>query len=180
MHLRCDVAMSLDGFLAPPDESTDWIVQDPSIDFEALYASYDYFIMGRKTYQTIAADPDNNPFKGRPKSSVVVISRTLDPQAHDDILVLQSGYIDLIRSLKEKDGGGVWLMGGGWLVAECLEAQLLDGLDIAIMPVLLGSGFKLFQGTGQEASRYELLLSRAEALDSGVLMTTYEVSYEDN
>lgn len=37
-RIRYNVATSLDGFIASPDGTTDWIVDDASIDFAALYA----------------------------------------------------------------------------------------------------------------------------------------------
>ena len=47
-RLRYGVAMSFDGFIAGPNGEYDWIVSDPSIDFAAMFALYDTFLMGRK------------------------------------------------------------------------------------------------------------------------------------
>ena len=43
-------AMSLDGFIAGPNGEYDWIVMDPEIDFAALMARFDTFLIGRKTF----------------------------------------------------------------------------------------------------------------------------------
>ncbi len=48
-RIRCPVAMSLDGYIAGPQGGFDWIVEDPAIDFEALFAQFDTFLMGRRT-----------------------------------------------------------------------------------------------------------------------------------
>lgn len=177
MQLRYGVAMSLDGFIAPPDESTSWIDDDPSIDFDALYASFDVFVMGRKTYEIITSDPNAKPLKGRPKESVVVISRTLNPSEHPNITIMSQGYIDHIRDLKKRDGR-MWIMGGGCLATECLEAELLDAVDAAVIPVLLGSGFKLIsEGPRPGGNIYRLVLRSLEKLDSGILMTQYDIVY---
>jgi dihydrofolate reductase len=53
-RLRYNAATTLDGFIASPDGSTDWIIEDLAVDFNALYAAFDTFLMGRKTY---AANP---------------------------------------------------------------------------------------------------------------------------
>lgn len=181
MQLRYNVATSLDGFIAPEDESTTWIVEDSTIDFEALYASYDAFVMGRKTYEIIVADPNFNPLKGRPKESVVVISRSLNEGDHPGITILKDGYIEYIRRMKQHTGQGIWLMGGGWLATECLEAGLLDAVDAAVMPVLLGSGFKLItEGLAKGGSTYKLSLRSFDKLDSGVLMTKYDVMHGES
>lgn len=178
MQLRYNVATSLDGFIAPQDESTDWIIQDPTIDFVALYASFDAFVMGRKTYEVVTADPSFQPFKGRPKESIVVVSRSLTAHDHPSITVLATGVIDYIRALKKQTGQGIWLMGGGWLASECLEAGLLDAVDAAIMPVLLGSGYKLISArANRDGGSSELALRSVTKLDSGILMTQYDVIY---
>ena len=44
-------AMSLDGFIAGPNGEYDWIVMDPDIDFAALMARFDTFLIGRKTFE---------------------------------------------------------------------------------------------------------------------------------
>ena len=44
-------AMSLDGFIAGPNGEYDWIVMDPEIDFAALSARFDTFLIGRKTFE---------------------------------------------------------------------------------------------------------------------------------
>ena len=175
MQLRYNVATSLDGFIAPPDESTGWITEDPSIDFDALYASFDVFIMGRKTYEIIACSPEGNPLKGQPKERVIVISRSFSASDHPDITIIGEGFLEHIAKVKQQGHRG-WLMGGGWLAAACLDAGLLDAIDAAIMPVLLGSGFKLISDRRKElAAVYKLSLRSLERLDSGILMTQYDV-----
>ena len=51
-RIRYQVAASLDGYIAAPNGEHDWIVMDPDIDFGALFAQFDTFIMGRKTFET--------------------------------------------------------------------------------------------------------------------------------
>lgn len=176
--LRYNVAVSLDGFIAPQDESTDWIVEDKTIDFEALYSEFDFFIMGRKTYQVFQAMGKQNPLLGRPKESVVVISRQLNPSQCDEITVLNHGYIEHIKSLREENGRGIWLMGGGWLATACLEASLLDTVEAAIMPVVLSDGFKMIPSSDRKQLQYKLQLQEAQTLDTGIIMAKYRVLYE--
>jgi dihydrofolate reductase len=54
--------MSLDGYIARPDGSYDWIIMDDAIDFPALFAEFDILLMGRKTYeeQTNASERDHD------------------------------------------------------------------------------------------------------------------------
>src|SRR4051812_24195887 len=46
-------AMSLDGFIAGPNGEYDWIVTDPDIDFAAMMARFDTFLIGRKTFEAM-------------------------------------------------------------------------------------------------------------------------------
>src|ERR1041384_6654772 len=46
-------AMSLDGFIAGPHGEYDWIVMDPDIDFAAMSARFDTFLIGRKTFEAM-------------------------------------------------------------------------------------------------------------------------------
>ena len=46
-------AMSLDGFIAGPNGEYDWIVMDPDIDFAAMMARFDTFLIGRKTFDAM-------------------------------------------------------------------------------------------------------------------------------
>ncbi|KAH8701357.1 bifunctional deaminase-reductase domain-containing protein [Phaeosphaeriaceae sp. PMI808] len=178
-RIRYNVATSLDGFIAPPDESTDWVVEDAGVDFVKLYEEFDTFIMGRKTYDTMFAMGDQNLLRGRPKHSIVVISRHLDPAKHPDVTVMRDGYIEHIKELKGTDGRDIWIMGGGWLATECLDAGLLDTVEAAIMPIVLREGFKLFT-RGVESMVFKLALRGSEQLpQSGIIMTRYDVVYEE-
>jgi dihydrofolate reductase len=62
-RLRYQVACSLDGFIAGPDDGYDWITPEPTFDFEALYAQFDTLLMGRRTYE---------PHCGQSRADIVV------------------------------------------------------------------------------------------------------------
>ncbi|KAF5551410.1 riboflavin biosynthesis domain-containing protein [Fusarium mexicanum] len=94
-RLRYNVAASLDGYIASPDGSTTWIIEDPTIDFPALYAEFDYFIMGRKTYQVMQSFGADNPLSKRPKESVIVASRTMSQHHFPNVTVIQENISGL-------------------------------------------------------------------------------------
>ena len=49
----------------------------------------------------------------------------------------------LVTELKAQPGKDIWLFGGGDLFRSLLGAGLVDGVDAAIVPVLLGEGIPL-------------------------------------
>jgi len=178
-RIRYNVAMSLDGFIAPPDESTDWIVEDAGVDFVKLHKEFDTFIMGRKTYETMFAMGDQNLLRDRPKHSIVVISQHLDPADHPNVTIMGDKYIEHLKELKGTDGRDIWVMGGGWLATACFDAGLLNTVEAAIMPVVLSEGFKLFT-RGKDSRAFKLALRGSEQLpQSGIIMTRYDVVYEE-
>ena len=135
-RLRYQVATSLDGYIAGPDGEFDWIVDDPDIDFAELFATFDTAVMGRKTFAVTAAQ--NAPVL--PGLDVVVYSKTLRPADYPDVTMIDSDPVQHIRSLKAKPGKDIWLFGGGALFRSFLEAGVVDTVEPAVVPVLLGSG----------------------------------------
>jgi len=49
--VRYNVAASLDGYVAGPHGNFDWIPEDPTIDFAAIFARIDTVLLGRKSYE---------------------------------------------------------------------------------------------------------------------------------
>ena len=138
--LRYSVAASLDGFIAGPKGEYDWIVMDPAIDFNALYNEFDTVVMGRKTYQMMTAQGGTGAMPG---VEVVVFSRTLKPRDAKGIRVTKDSPADVVAALKKKPGRDIWLFGGGELFRSLLDAGLVDTVEIAVMPVMIGSGIPL-------------------------------------
>jgi dihydrofolate reductase len=138
-RVRYSVAASLDGYIAGPNGEADWIVMDPDVDFRALMGSFDTILMGRRTYEGAQGHGGGG---GMPGMSAFVISRTL---AARDVkgAALSSDPASLVAELKAKPGKDIWLFGGGGLFRSMLELGLVDRVEVAVIPVLLGGGVAL-------------------------------------
>lgn len=133
--VRYSVAISLDGFIAGPNGEYDWIVMDPDIDFDALFSRYDGMLVGRRSYE-ILQEGEGPGFD----METFVFSRTLDPEAHPGVTIVGEDAGEFVRELKLRDGKDLWLFGGGELFRSLLAEGVVDGVEVAVIPILLGGG----------------------------------------
>jgi dihydrofolate reductase len=162
------VAMSLDGYIAGPNGEYDWITADPNFDFKALFSRFDTLLMGRKTYDLMRS-------KGQtPKSmgmEAVVVSTTLRSEVHSGVQIVRSHIAAAVRELKAMPGKDVWLFGGGALFRALIDAGLVDSVELAVLPILLGAGLPVIP----DGRRCPLRLEHSQSLPSGTLLLKYSI-----
>jgi dihydrofolate reductase len=168
-RLRYLVAVSLDGFIAGPHGEYDWIVMDPSIDFGALFKEFDTAVMGRKTFEVLTASGGHGAMPGL---DVVVFSRTLPASEHPGVRILNDDPSEVVAALKAKSGRDIWLYGGGALFRYLLDASLVDTVEVAVIPVLLGAGVPL---VSPGASTKLVLADQKTLPASGIVALSYSV-----
>ena len=171
-RLRYSVAMSLDGYIAGPNGEADWIVMDPDIDFGAIFSEFDTLLMGRRTFAATGSggSPESGPFSAL---KVVVVSRTLAPEDHKGVTIISDRVADAVAALKEQPGKDIWLFGGGELFRSLLEVGLVDTVEVAVVPVVLGQGTPLLP---PPADRAELTLTRHQIFaKTGIVSLAYDV-----
>jgi len=169
-RVRYSVAMSLDGYIAGPNGEYDWIVMDPEIDFGALMGSFDAMLMGRKTYEAA------QKMGGGPASrsmSVHVLSRTLRQEDCKGVTVSDDAKGTLAK-LKAAKGKDIWLFGGGGLFRSLLELGLVDTVEVAVIPVVLGGGIPFLPAPAERA-KLKLAKHRVYA-KTGTVALEYDVA----
>jgi dihydrofolate reductase len=170
-RLRYQVATSLDGYIAGPNGEFDWIVMDADIDFAALVAQFDTAVMGRKTFLTTLQQGGDGSFPG---VDVVVFSRTLREADYPAVSIINSDPAEHVRSLKVKAGKDIWLFGGGELFRTLLDAGLVDTVEPAVVPVLLGGGIPMLP---PPSSRTKLTLIQHRLYPkSGIMLLEYTIA----
>jgi dihydrofolate reductase len=167
--IRYSVAMSLDGYISGPNGEADWILMDPDINFAELWAQFDTFLMGRKTYEAAIARLGKSSLQGR---KTVVVSRTLRPAENPNLGILSELTRNHIQSLRSQSTKDIWLMGGGELFRSMLAMHEVDTVEVSLMPVLLGGGVPLLP---PQAQRTTLKLSGHKIYRSGIVSLVYDV-----
>ncbi|HKH49022.1 MAG TPA: dihydrofolate reductase family protein [Thermoanaerobaculia bacterium] len=146
-RVRYSVAMSLDGYIAGPNGEFDWIVMDPDIDFGELFKEFDTLLMGRKSYEAVRQQEGGG---GMPGLASYVFSRTLRPEDCPGV-TLSANLRETVAELKQAPGKDIWLFGGGSLFRSLLELGLVDAVEVAVVPVLLGGGLPLLPSPAKTA-----------------------------
>lgn len=164
-RIRYQVACSLDGYIAGPDEEYDWIVSDPELDFEAIFAEFDTALMGRRTYEATGGE--------LPGMEVLVFSRSLLQAEHPDVTIVSDGARDVLEELRSRPGRDIWLFGGGDLFASLLALDCVDSIEPAIIPIVLGGGRPLLPAPAVRRS-LRLADHRVYA-KSGIVLVRYDV-----
>lgn len=144
-------ATTLDGFIADPEDSLDWLLTQPQdeggpMNYEDFIADIGAIAMGSTTYewvvrhQTAAGDPWMYTMP-----SFVFTHRDLTVMEGADVRFVADDVVPVHRAMAEAAGGkDLWVVGGGDLAAQFAEARLLDEIIVSIAPVTLGAGRPLF------------------------------------
>lgn len=147
-RIRYGVAMSLDGFIAGPNGEADWIITDPEMDFGAAWAEFDTLLIGRKTFEVMASAGSGST----PGMKLFVFSRTLRQSDYPHVTLVAENAAKTVASLKRKRGKDIWLFGGGSLFRSLLDLGLVDTVEVAVVPVLLGEGTPLLPPPAKQAN----------------------------
>ncbi|HVO98784.1 MAG TPA: dihydrofolate reductase family protein [Bryobacteraceae bacterium] len=164
--------VSMDGYIARPDGGLDWLVHEPSHDMGAFFKTIDAGIMGRKTYEAGVKAGGEAQFKSG-GIQYFVFSRTELPGKRRFVEWVNEAPRTFVDALRAKPGKNIWLAGGGELARTFLEEDLIDRVEIGIVPVLLGAGIPMFPA-GFPERKFELIECRA--YPKGLVTASYRRS----
>ncbi len=141
------------------------------------YQRADAFLFGRRTYELFSgswgaieemrAHPVGVALNEAPK---YVASNTLTEPRWANTTVLPGDLATAIRELKANPGGELQVHGSAALIHWLLENELVDEMNLLIVPVVLGQGARLFPACGPDIA-LELVESRADS--KGITIQVY-------
>ncbi|HJV78439.1 MAG TPA: dihydrofolate reductase family protein [Paludibacter sp.] len=154
------IAMSLDGYIAAPDSSLDFlsIVEEEGQDYSYsnFVSSVDTVIIGRKSYEKVISLGYDYPHTDK---NVYVMTRT--PRPAIGSTQFHTGNLkELVLELKDKKGKNIYVDGGAEVVNELLLDNLIDEFYISVIPILLGDGISLFK-SGRPVLQLKFISSRS-------------------
>jgi diaminohydroxyphosphoribosylaminopyrimidine deaminase / 5-amino-6-(5-phosphoribosylamino)uracil reductase len=186
--------MSLDGRLTRPSGEPRWLTSTTSRRHaNAMRAQVDAILVGAETVRTDnpRLTVRNMPGAKQPWRVVLTRSGKLPRDAHlftdrfaDRTLVFQNRSLaDVLSELGQKDITNVLIEGGGEILAEALDARLIDRIQIYVAPLLTG-GVIAFGGRGAASAAEGLRLRelRYEKVDRDIFLTgkaTYGVTISE-
>lgn len=166
------VAMSLDGNIAGPNGEYDWIGTDPEVDFAAHWSRFDTLLIGRRTFDLAVQTRGEAAFTAFTGITSFVFSQTLKQQEHPYVTVVPELNANWVTGLKTQSEKDIWLFGGSSLFRSFFDAGLVDIVEVAVIPALLGAGIPLLP---PPYSPTKLRLISHHLYRSGRMSLVYEV-----
>jgi dihydrofolate reductase len=166
-RILLSVAMSLDGFIADYAGGVEWLNPyfSDEMDFAGFMADIGAIVVGRTTYEVAGG------FGGGGKRLVVLTHRPID-----GVEAWDGDPRELARRLKAECIGTIWVMGGGQAARSLLDAEVIDEIDVNVVPTLLGSGTPLFPARSG-SDRLDLL--ECQQYENGCVRLHYCVARKD-
>ena len=174
MRTSVFVGTSLDGFIARPDGTLDFLsageAEPEPFGFEEFLSTVDALVMGRNTYEVVLPFP-TWPYGAKPV--FVLSSRPLPPPPDGAIVERILGTPPEVLSQLSTRGFGHVYVDGGATIQAFLRAGLVQRLVVSRVPVLIGAGIPLFGALDRDI---QLRHVATRHFSSGLVQSEYEVA----
>ena len=135
-------AMSLDGFIAGPGHTMDWIFDFLTPDsFPEVMAATGAMLIGRGTYEVgkQMADDEERDYEG---GAQFVLTHDPPDEPDPNVTFLTCDITEAVATARSAAGGKNLEILGADLASQCLQQGLVDEILVYVLPVLLGDGVR--------------------------------------
>ena len=149
-----DTATSINGWIADEDNSLAWLfaVENGETPDEGLFpTSAAVLVEGSTTYEWVLAEEDilAHPEKWQgfhgSRPTFVFTTRDLPVPVGADVRFVSGSVADALPAIRKAAGeADIWVVGGGDLAGQFLDAGALDEIALSVAPVALTGGAPLF------------------------------------
>jgi dihydrofolate reductase len=141
---------------------------DPDFDFTAIFSQFDTILVGRRTFERMVTARRVS----MPGMKTIVISRTLRQEDYPEVTIIANDQQETLAALKASPGKDIWLFGGGALFHSLVEDELVDAVEVRIVPILLGAGVPL---SPDSKNRIKLTLTSHKIYQTGIVSLEYAI-----
>ena len=183
-----NLALSVDGYIAARGGDMDWLNGQPTIKgedygFGVFLESVDAMIMGRNTFETVVQFGREAWAYGELQIFVVTrddASKIQVPDWASDTVTVKSidsleNFWDELQKSHTPAYKNVYIDGGS-TIRSFLKAELLDRITLTRIPILLGEGTPLFDGS--ISKQLDLIHLSTKSYSNGFVTSSYEIQYD--
>ena len=174
--------VSLDGFFVDGQGDMSWAHKNDA-EWNAFVnenaSGNGVLVFGRITYELMASywpTPmalQNSPVvaKGMNDMPKIVFSRTLDNASWSNTKLVKGDLAAEMRKLKKEPGPDMVILGSGSIVSQLAQQDLIDEYQIALSPIVLGTGRTMFEGVKEKLN---LKLTKSRTFGNGTVFACYQ------
>ncbi len=150
MRVIYNTATTISGYIADEDDSLAWLFaveSDAQPDHDAFLEPITVLVSGSTTYEWVlreedlVAHPDKWPAYFGDRPQFVFTTRDLPVPDGADVRFVRGSVADALPAIREAAGDGdVWVVGGGDLAGQFLDAGVLDEVQVSVAPAALTGG----------------------------------------
>ncbi|QYH36415.1 dihydrofolate reductase family protein [Salinibacterium sp. M195] len=162
-----ETAATLNGFIADEENSLDWLFAVVSDEQPPVAPNATVQVEGSTTYEwvleheNLMANPQKWAEYFGEKPTFVFTRRDLPVPEGADVRFVRGAVADALPTIREAAGDGdIWIVGGGDLAAQFLDAGALDEISVSFAPATVTGGAPLFP-RGLNADRLRLKSAKA-------------------
>ena len=166
-----EVAVTLDGFIEGPNGEYDWCFDDQDYGMTVFFKRIDSIFIGRHSYELMQKIGETS-VPGYSDLKEYVFSTTLK-EVKPGAEIIHGDIKEKVEKIKNEAGKDIWLFGGASLTTTLLNLNLIDEINLAIHPIILGNGKALFSDI---KNRVSLNLIDTKTYSSGLVSLSYRIN----